>query len=93
MSDEVAVTHEPERHCFVLSLDGRRVGAVFYDDRQGRRHFTHTEVDLPYTGRGLASTLVHKALVTTRKEGLRIVPECEFVAAYVERHPEFADLR
>jgi len=26
------------------------------------------------------------------REGLKIVPRCEFVAAYVERHPEYRDL-
>jgi uncharacterized protein len=54
--------------------------------------FTHTEVDDAYEGRGLGSTLVRAALDAARARGAGIRPRCPFVAAFVERHPEYADL-
>ena len=33
-----------------------------------------------------------EALPRPAREGLKVVPRCEFVAAYVERHPEYRDL-
>jgi predicted GNAT family acetyltransferase len=43
-------------------------------------------------GKGVASELVRWALDDVRGRGLRIVPRCPFVAAYLKRHPEYADL-
>jgi predicted GNAT family acetyltransferase len=36
--------------------------------------------------------LVEAALTDIRVRGLRVVPLCPFVAGYIRRHPEYADL-
>jgi len=54
--------------------------------------FTHTEVDDDYEGRGLATILIEQALRETRDAGLRIVPKCPTVAAYVKKHGEYSDI-
>ena len=54
--------------------------------------FYHTEVDEAFGGRGLATVLIAEALARTRADGLRIVPVCPTVAAYVKKHPEFSDV-
>jgi GCN5-related N-acetyltransferase len=43
------------------------------------------------SGQGVGSTLVRGALDALRAEGSKVVPRCEFVAACVERHPEYRD--
>ena len=43
-------------------------------------------------GRGVAGDLVKAALDYARAQGLRVVPACSYSAAYVQRHPEYADL-
>jgi len=43
-------------------------------------------------GRGIGSKLVRATLDQVRSEGLKVVPRCSFVRAYMERHPEYADL-
>ncbi|KIZ47528.1 MULTISPECIES: GNAT family N-acetyltransferase [Rhodopseudomonas] len=61
--------------------------------RQGdRMTLTHTEVPKALGGRGIGSTLAIGVLQNIRSRGLRIVPECEFIAGFIKRHPEFADL-
>ena len=52
----------------------------------------HTEVPEALSGQGVGSKLVRGTLDAVRAEGLKVVPRCEFVAAYVERHPEYRDL-
>jgi predicted GNAT family acetyltransferase len=52
----------------------------------------HTEVASALEGSGLGARLVAGALVDIRRRGLRLVPRCPFVAEYVRRHPEYADL-
>ncbi len=86
------VTHVSDRHRFELAVDGRPIGVADYVDVGGRRHFVHTEVDPAHGGRGHASALIRHALDETRDEGLGVVAECSFVAAYIGRHEEYQDL-
>ena len=44
------------------------------------------------SGQAAGSKLVRGTLDILRAEGAKVVPRCEFVAAYVERHPEYRDL-
>lgn len=54
--------------------------------------FTHTDVPASLEGRGVGSTLARFALDRARTSGLRVVPQCPFVRAYIERHEEYRDL-
>jgi predicted GNAT family acetyltransferase len=52
----------------------------------------HTETPVQARGRGIASQLVAGVLELVRARGLKVVPRCPFVSAYLAEHPEFADL-
>ena len=58
----------------------------------GRIALLHTEVPEALSGQGVGSKLVRGVLDALRAEGAKVVPRCEFVAAYVERHPEYRDM-
>jgi predicted GNAT family acetyltransferase len=68
------------------------IGEAAYHRRDGRIALIHTEVDEALEGHGLGSTLVATALDDARREGLEVVPLCPFVAAFIERNPEYQDL-
>ena len=53
---------------------------------------THTETPRALRGRGVASELVAGALQIIRSDGRKVVAGCSFVADYLHKHPEFADL-
>jgi hypothetical protein len=53
---------------------------------------THTETPRALRGHGIASELVDGALQLIRAERLKVVAGCGFVADYLHKHPEFADL-
>ena len=76
-------------------LEGDRVvGHVNYRDLgNGVVELPHTEVDSDQEGKGLASALVKFALGDIQASGARVKPSCSYVAGYLERHPELADLR
>ena len=86
--DDAEVVHVPEETRYELRLGDRRVGHVAYFRRGDAIAFTHTEIDPACEGRGFGTRLVAGALADARREGLRVVPLCSFVAAYVRRHPE-----
>jgi len=48
----------------------------------------HVEVPASEQGRGIASRLTKTALEFSRDRGLKVVPRCPFIAAYMRRHPE-----
>jgi uncharacterized protein len=54
--------------------------------------FTHTEVPTELSGRGVGSALARGALEIVRAEGLKVVVQCPFIRAFIEKHPEFQDL-
>ncbi|MGZ4793914.1 MAG: GNAT family N-acetyltransferase [Ilumatobacteraceae bacterium] len=89
-SADTTVIQEADR--FTISVEGRPVGFTEFADRDGQRVFPHTEVDDEFEGRGLATIVVAEALQATKDDGLRIVPVCKLVAAYVEKHSEFSDV-
>ena len=78
-------------HRYELTVDGRTAIAAYTDE--GRvRVFTHTLVPPELEGHGVGTRLVAGALADVRARGLKLVTQCPFVAAYVERHPETRDL-
>jgi predicted GNAT family acetyltransferase len=86
------VTVHKESDKFTIAVDGKTVGLTEYADEGRSRVFPHTEVNDGFEGRGLGSIVIGEALAQTRAEGLRIVPQCPMVVAYVDKHPEYADI-
>lgn len=61
--------------------------------RPGQVVFHHTGVPRALEGRGLAAQLVTHGLAWARAQGLKVVPSCSYVNAFMRRHPEWQDLR
>jgi predicted GNAT family acetyltransferase len=86
------VADVPDRSRYELTVDGELAGIAEYVMREGVRVFTHTEVFDAGRGEGLGSALAQGALDDVRARGMKLVPRCPFIAAYIERHDEYADL-
>ena len=76
---------------FEVEIDGK-VGVTQYRLKPGRMIVTHTEVPPELEGRGVGNTLARAALDYARSEGLKVVPRCAFVSAFIRRHSEYQDL-
>jgi hypothetical protein len=86
------VVDVPEKSRYELRLDGRLIGLAAYRRRDGHIAFTHTEVDESCEGHGFGSRLAAAVLDDARRQGLRVLPLCPFIAHYVEQHPEYQEL-
>jgi predicted GNAT family acetyltransferase len=73
-------------------LGATRAGLIEYRSQPGVVVLVHTEVDPAFAGQGLGERLVAGALEDLRARGLKLVPLCPFVRAYLRRHPDQADL-
>ena len=67
------------------------LAVAVYHQRGDSLVFTHTEVPPADQGKGNAARVVRAALDDTRRRGLKIVPACSYVVAFVRRHPEYRD--
>jgi predicted GNAT family acetyltransferase len=77
---------------YELWVGDARAGVIEYDTQPGVVALIHTEVDPGFEGRGLATKLIADAIEDIRAQGLKLVPVCPFVRAYLQRHPEDRDL-
>ncbi|MFB7571270.1 GNAT family N-acetyltransferase [Streptomyces sp. NPDC056165] len=91
-STAATVQRADAKHRYEILVDGKRAGLTAYRDRGEQRVFYHTEIDDAFAGQGLASRLVQEALTDVRESGKRIVPVCPYVAKFLKRHEEFADI-
>ncbi len=87
-----AVRDNPERQRFELDADGH-IAFSQYRREGGRLTVLHTEVPPALGGRGIGSALVRGLLDMARGQNLKVDARCPFVRAYLDKHPEYADLR
>ena len=86
-----AVRHNEAQGRYELDTE-HGVAIAVYHQQGDRLVFTHTEVPPADEGKGIGSQIVRAALDDARQRGLKIVPACSFVAAFVRRHPEYQDV-
>lgn len=91
---QVSRGSEPRYEIFVDG-SGTPAGYTYLHDVETRgvqqRIFPHTEVKDEFSGHGLASTLVRRALDASIAGGFRIVPVCPYVKSWLQRHPEYQE--
>ncbi|ODP36070.1 GNAT family N-acetyltransferase [Sphingomonas turrisvirgatae] len=86
-----AITDNQARSRFELAVEGHVAFAAYTIDGDTIT-FTHTVVPPELEGRGIASRLIAHALGEAKGRGLKVVPQCPFVAAYIEKHPQWQAL-
>jgi len=83
------VEDRPEELRYVL-LDGdTEIGEESYADDGDERIVFHTFVDSSRSGQGLASQLVRAVLDDIVARGMKVVPVCPYVKAWLPKHPEY----
>lgn len=90
-NEELRVSHNEAASRFECEVDGK-LSVAEYEMHDGAMVFTHTEVPRELGGRGIAQRIVKHALDHARSHHRRVVAQCAYVAAYIERNPEYRDL-
>lgn len=88
---KVEVTHNPGMNRFETWIDSYPSRLDYIQD--GKNFvITHVGVHPELRGQGVAGRLVEVSLEYARENSLRVIPMCSYAAAYLRRHPEYADL-
>jgi predicted GNAT family acetyltransferase len=83
---DVELTRDDGNRRYTAGVDGKIAALTQFIPSGELVIFTHTETDQAFEGQGVASLLVRWALDDVRARGLRVVPLCPFVKAYIARH-------
>jgi predicted GNAT family acetyltransferase len=88
---DAAIRDNTAFHRFEMNTEA---GPAFVTYRHGNGVVTliHTEVPKALAGRGVGSALAAGVLDLIRSRGEKVVPRCEFMRGYIERHPDYAEL-
>jgi predicted GNAT family acetyltransferase len=89
---EPSVADNPSELRYELWIDGRLAGLIRYTLDGDVVTMVHTEVEPAFEGQGLGQALVAGALDLARAEGRLVRPLCPYVAKYLARHDEYADI-
>lgn len=89
---EVVIRDNRKRSRFEAVIGRKIVAFADYRALRQRVAVIHTEVAPGYAGRGVGQRLVAWLLDDIRTRGLKVTPICPFTAAFIERHPAYADL-
>ena len=86
-----SITNNTLKHRFETEI-GPRTAFLNYRIADGVITFTHTEVPQAINGRGIGTALVKAGLDYAAAQKLGVVPQCPFVAAFLESHPQYQKL-
>ena len=89
--EQIQVTHNPVENRFETWIDEKLSKLDYIQD--GKNFvITHVGVSPELRGQGIAGKIVQVGLEYAKERSLRVVPMCSYAAAYIRRHPEYAEL-
>ncbi|MFL6123432.1 GNAT family N-acetyltransferase [Actinophytocola sp.] len=87
---ETKVVHNREQLRYEVYVDGKLAGFSQYHRTGDRVVFRHTQIDEAFSGQGLGKVLAGEALDDVVANGKVIVPQCPFIAGYIEKTDKYA---
>ncbi len=85
--------NEGARRYELVSDSGELIGLIDYRIMGSVIDLFHAETNPAHGGKGYGSHLVQGTLDDIREQGLTVKASCPFVSDYLDKHPEYADLR
>jgi len=91
MTTNPRVTHNTGQHRFEITIDDCSA-KLEYSIHATQMTIHHTYVPVELRGQKIAGKLAAAAFEFAAKQGLKVIPECSYIATYIKRHPETASL-
>ena len=91
MEENLKVVHNPEQNRFEVELEGQLAKLDYMVDGDNII-MTHVGVPYEFRGHGVAGAITKAGLEYAKSKSLRVIPMCSYVAAYIRRNPQYAEL-
>lgn len=89
--EKLEVVNNPSEKRFETWIEGKLSKLDYIED--GKNFvITHVGVQPELRGQGVAGRIVQVGLEYAKARSMRVVPMCSYAAAYIRRHPEYAEL-
>src|SRR5947209_12733270 len=88
----IVVADNPGLSAFTAEVDGEVAARAVYRLQGDVVVFTHTETEPSMQHQGIANVLAGRALDLVAESGRSVVPQCPFIASFIEGHPEYRTL-
>jgi predicted GNAT family acetyltransferase len=92
MAASPTVVHNAAAGQFEIRADTGDAAVLTYVKRGDALDLMHTRVPGELEGQGYGGALAKAALDYAQANGLKVIPTCPFVSAYLRRHKEYANL-
>jgi predicted GNAT family acetyltransferase len=89
---DIQITEKADQHRYEATIGGEVAGICEYNLLTDAVMFTHTEVMPAFEGQGVGSAIAKHVLDAARSQGRHVIPVCQFIAGYIRKHREYADL-
>jgi uncharacterized protein len=89
--EKVILNFNQELKQFEIKVDGH-VARIEYHIMDDRIFLVHTEVPEELSGQGIGSLLAQQTLDQIEKMNLKVVPYCQFIAAYIRKNSRYRRL-
>ena len=91
-AEDLVITDNSELGVYEATIGGRTVAGLVYNTVGNRVTLRATSVLPEFRGKGLAARLTGAVLDELRTQGKTATITCPFAAAFVNAHPEYADV-
>jgi predicted GNAT family acetyltransferase len=93
MKEAVRVIHDSSNNAFRAMIRADEVGHLEYrivaKNSRKQVDFNHTYTKPEAQGKGVAAAMVKAGLEWARQNSYGVIPSCSYVAAYIEKNPEW----
>jgi predicted GNAT family acetyltransferase len=87
------IVHNPTLSRFEITIDTQTAVIEYQPVSPLLWIITHTKVPTILEGQGIASQLAKTLLTYCRQKKIKVIPQCSFVVSYLQRYPEWNDVK
>ncbi|MFG2099949.1 GNAT family N-acetyltransferase [Micromonospora echinaurantiaca] len=91
-ADDLVITNNSARGIYEATIGGRTAAGLVYNEVGSRVILLATSVIPEFRGKGVAARLIGGVLDELRMQGKTATVTCPFATAFVNAHPEYADV-
>ena len=91
--DSIEIIHDSSNNVFRALSHGNELGHLEYrirsDESRRAVDFFHTFTSPKAQGQGIAGKMVKEGLEWAKRSNYGVIPSCSYVAAYIQKNPQW----